>query len=76
MTRLTSAFAILAFGLAAAAPARADFAVVKWQDGYCRIWWDSAATPWGAGWTKIVVAPDWEAAWRAQDAAIHNGVCK
>jgi hypothetical protein len=76
MTRLTFAVAVLALGFAATTPARGDFAVVKWQDGYCGIWWDSAATPWVAGWTKIAVAPDWEAAWHAQDAAIHSGACK
>jgi hypothetical protein len=52
MKRLAFAAAALAIGLAVS-PARADFALVRFEDGWCRIWWDSAGTPWGAGWTKI-----------------------
>src|SRR5271170_1658016 len=48
----------LAVGLAVATPARADYAVVRWSDGYCHIWWDASATPWGNGWTKLAIAPD------------------
>jgi hypothetical protein len=66
----------LAFGLAAATPARADYAVVRWTDGYCRIWWDASATPWGAGWAKIATAPDWPTAAAAMDAAIKSNTCR
>jgi hypothetical protein len=47
------AVAALALGVVTSTPARADFAVVQFQDGWCKIWWDSASTPWGVGWTKI-----------------------
>jgi len=75
MKRLAFAFGILAIGFAASSPARADYAVVRWSDGYCHIWWDAGGTPWGAGWTKIALAPDWPAAWAAYAAAVRDRVC-
>jgi hypothetical protein len=63
MKQLAFALGLLAVGFAAAAPAHADYAVVQFGDGFCRVWWDSAGTPWGIGWTKLVVGlPDPEAA--------------
>jgi hypothetical protein len=76
MKRLAFAIGVLALGFAASSPARADFAVVKFEDGYCRIWWDSAATPWGSNWQKIAMAPDWAAAWAALDNAIKTNLCR
>jgi hypothetical protein len=76
MKRSVFAVGILALGIAGATPARADYAVVRWDTGYCQIWWDSAATPWGAGWTKIAIMPTWDQAWAARDAAIMNGACR
>jgi hypothetical protein len=47
------------------------------QDGWCKVWWDSGATPWGVGWTKIAVGlPDWLAASAALDSARSQGVCR
>lgn len=47
------------------------------RDGYCRIWWDSAGTPWGADWTKVALGlPDHEAADAALSSAIAQGVCR
>jgi hypothetical protein len=48
MRRLAFVLGLLVIGFAAS-PARADFAVVRFQDGWCRVWWDSAGTPWGVG---------------------------
>jgi len=76
MKRLAFAVGVLALGFTAATPARADFAVVKFEFGYCRIYWDSAAKPWGTGWTMVATAPTWEAAWAAQTAAVKAGKCK
>lgn len=76
MKRLAFAIGVLALGFTAATPARADFAVVKFELGFCRIWWATSATPWGAGWTKVATAPTWEAAWAAQSAAVKAGKCK
>ena len=68
---------VLAIGLAAATPARADFAVVQFGDGFCQIWSDTTATPWGTGWTKLAVSlPDWDVAHAALDNAIVQGACR
>ena len=75
MKRLAFAFGVLAPGFTASAPARADYSVVKFESGYCQIWWDSGVTPWGVGWTKIVVGlPDFPAAWAALNAALTQRV--
>jgi hypothetical protein len=76
MKRVAFAIGVLALGFAASSPARADFAVVKFEDGYCRIWWDSSATPWGDNWQKIAMAPDWAGAWAALGDAIRTNICR
>jgi len=77
MKRLAFAVSVLSLGFAAATPARADFAVVKFETGFCRIFWDSASSPPGIGWEKVAVKlPDWTAAWNAQTAAYKAGKCK
>jgi hypothetical protein len=43
MKRLALAIALMALGFSAASPARADFAVVRFDSGYCRVWTDTAA---------------------------------
>jgi hypothetical protein len=76
MKQAIFALAILVIGLAAA-PARADFAVVRFEDGWCRVWWDSGGTPWGVGWTKIAFGmPDWLAANAALASARAQGACR
>jgi hypothetical protein len=68
MKRLASTIGLLALVLTVTSPVRADYAVVQFGDGYCRIWWDSADTPWGVGWTKLVIGlPDQFAARAALD---------
>lgn len=76
MKRMAFVFGVLALGFTAAAPARADYAVVQWGDGFCHIWWDASGTPWGTGWTKIAITPDWESAVRAKEAAESAGRCR
>lgn len=75
MKRFAFAVGALAMGFAAATPARADFAVLRFDDGYCKIWHDAAATPWGSGWQKIAITPDWESALSALHAAIASRTC-
>ena len=71
------AVATLAFAAAFTAPARADFSVIRFENGYCQIWWDSGATPWGVGWTKIAIGlPDIAAARIALDSAIAQRACR
>lgn len=45
MKRLVFALGVLALGVAAATPARADFAVVKFRSDYCRVWDNTAMKP-------------------------------
>jgi hypothetical protein len=76
MKRLVFLTGVLALSVAASVPARADYALVRWTDGTCRIWWGAAANPRGAGWAKVAVAPDFAAASAAFDAAVRAGTCK
>ena len=45
MQRLAFAIGVLVLGFAATAPAHADFAIVKFHSGYCRIWADTSVAP-------------------------------
>jgi hypothetical protein len=76
MKRLAFVVSVLALGFAAATPARADFAVVKFEWGYCRIWWGTSATPWGSSYKILATAPDFMGAWEAQAEAVKKGECK
>jgi hypothetical protein len=77
MKPLAFAVGVLALGIAASTPARADFAVVRLDNGWCKIWWDSGATPWGTGWTKIAInLPDWLSASASLSTARSQGVCR
>jgi hypothetical protein len=75
MKRLAFAVGVLALGFAAATPARADFAVVKFEFGFCRIWWETSAKPWGSSYTIVATAPDFAGAWAAQIDAVKKGKC-
>jgi hypothetical protein len=75
MKRFAFALGLMALGLAAATPARADYAVVRFDTGYCQIWWDGSATPWGVNWTKVAMTPDWPSAYSALYAAIAARAC-
>jgi hypothetical protein len=77
MKRWAFAVAVAALGFAASTPARADYAVVQFHDGWCKIWWDSSASPWGDSWTEIAYGmPDWLSASAALDTARSQGVCR
>ena len=45
MKRLAFAVGLLVVGFGAATPALADYAVVKFNSGYCRVWNITAAGP-------------------------------
>jgi hypothetical protein len=45
MKRLAFAIGVLALGFTATAPAHADFAIVKFRSGYCRIWDNTTMAP-------------------------------
>ena len=77
MKRLAFAIGVMALGFAASTPARADYALVRFESGFCRIWWDSAGNPFGVGWTKVAIGlPDFEAAVLALNMAVGQGVCR
>jgi hypothetical protein len=76
MKRFVFAVGVLAIGFAASTPARADFTVVKFESGFCRIWRNNSANLMGTGWSRIATAPDFMAAWAAQDAAVKKSKCK
>ena len=75
MKHFAFAVGLMALGVAAATPARADYAVVRFDTGYCQIWWDAGATPWGVNWTKVAMTPDWASANSALYAAIAARTC-
>ena len=62
MKRLVFAVGVLALGFAASTPARADFSVVRFEPGFCRIWWNNGINPVGAGWTRVATAADFTSA--------------
>lgn len=77
MTRLTIAIGIVTMGLAAAAPARADFAVIKFRDsGSCRAWIDAKAKPTAAHQVLWARVPTLEAAQAKGAWAVHHRWCK
>ena len=45
MKKILFAIGTLALGLTAAAPAHADYAIVKFNSGYCRIWTNTVVAP-------------------------------
>ena len=49
MKRLLLAVGVIALGVAALTPARADFAVIRFKDGHCQAWADSKVGPWPPG---------------------------
>jgi hypothetical protein len=77
MKTLALAFGLLAVASTSPAHAMDDYSVVQFNDGFCRIWWDSSGVPWGAGWTKIAIGlPDHVAAQAALNTAISQGICR
>jgi hypothetical protein len=77
MKRSVFAAGVLAACFAAVSPAHADYAVVQFNSGFCKIWWDSGDNPWGPAWTKLAVGlPDHEAAEVALHDAFAQGACR
>jgi hypothetical protein len=77
MKRLALAIGIMALGLSASTVARADYAVVMFKDGYCRVWNDSSAAPVAPGWKYHWVGlKSWEFASTKKNYAIRHHWCK
>lgn len=80
MKRLVFAIGVLALGFAASTPARADFAVARFGDGWCRVWVDTSTTPWDG---KFLWFRTWHryhhwswhtATWDRSDWRLHRAV--
>lgn len=54
-----------AIAFTTASPARADYNLVRWASGDCKIWVnDSGNAPWGDGWVVLVWnIPTYDLAW-------------
>ena len=77
MKGLVFALSATALGLAAATPARADFAVIKFKDtGACRAWYDHTAKPWGTTQVLWVKTPSWDVAQTKGSYAMKHHWCK
>jgi hypothetical protein len=80
MKRLTLALFAATLAFAATGPAKADYTIVQWSYGDCKIWDSSIgllAKPEGSGWT--VLSPKiatYDAAYTALQALYTKGVCK
>ena len=54
----------LAIAFTAASPARADYTLVRWAWGDCKIWANAGNPPAGDGWTVLARnIPTYEIAW-------------
>jgi len=78
MKKLSLIVCVGIFAAVAAAPAKADVSVVRWNSGVCQIW-DNAAgpPPWPQGEFAVVARglPDWAAAGAAVNALYGSGKC-
>jgi len=53
LTRFALALCAMTFLLAVNAPAHADWRVVQWFYGDCKIWFDKGIPPFGGGWRSL-----------------------
>jgi hypothetical protein len=76
MKRLAFAIGVLAIGFSATTAARADYAVVMFKDGYCRIW-NTGTNPMQPGWKyHWVHLKTWELAASKKHYAETHHWCK
>jgi len=68
--------ATVAFG--ATSPARADYNLVRWSWGDCKIWVnDPGNVPWGNDWVVLVWnIPSYNAAWDVLRSEASRGNCQ
>ena len=78
MSRWTVALCAAAIAIVAAQPASAaDYNIVRWQSGDCKIWNnDNNSMPWGGGWVLLKWnMASYETAQRALQVEIAKGNC-
>ena len=65
MKRLTLALGAAVIAIAASSSARADYDIVRWSYGDCKIWYIAGPGPSGTGWRVLNRRPirTWEGAW-------------
>ena len=77
MKRLVLAVGVIALGVAALTPARADFAVIRFKDRHCQAWADSRVGPWSPGAKYLAVGlKSWDAATMRGKWAMRRHRCK
>ena len=77
MKSIAFAIAVAALGFAAATPAHAEFAIIKFKDtGACRAWYNPGVTPWGATQVLWVKTPTWDVAQSKGGYAMKHHWCK
>jgi hypothetical protein len=78
MSRWTLALCAAAIAAAVSTPVRADYHVIRWSWGDCKVWNnDTNRMPAGEGW--IVLAwglMTYDSAWDALNAEIGKGQCR
>jgi hypothetical protein len=79
MTRPILALATLVIALFAASPVRADYAIIRWSWGDCRVWDNSGLwpVPLGVGWTLLATdLPTYGTASVLLEDLYRQGICR
>ena len=81
MKNLAFALGLLALSVPMATSAYADFAVVRFSSGYCRVWGPPTAPPqdfqylaFRRGWPPHIWWQHFFATWAGADAALHEAI--
>jgi len=77
MMRFAFAIGLLALGFVSTTPASADFAVIAFNSGYCRVWTDTAFGPQDGRYLWFWSPYGWMyrfPTWQAADMAMHRAV--
>ena len=78
MSRWYVALCTLAIAFVVSSPARADYTLVRWAWGDCKIWSNPPNNrPWGDDWTVLAWGlPTYDIAWRVLNDEIARGNCR
>ena len=76
MRRWTLALSAIAIGFVLSSPAHAEYRIVKWSYGDCKIWHEDGNKPSGEGW-KVYKRhfKDWDHAWKRLGKLIAHKRC-
>jgi len=77
MSRWSLALIAAAIAFTTISPARADYNLVRWAWGDCKIWVNAGNMPWGDDW--VVLAwniPTYDLAWDVLRAEASRGNCR